>query len=304
MNLQNIKTFVAVAKFENFTKAAKELNFAQSTVTMQVQSLEKEIGILLFERIGKNIYLTDGGKEFLPEAERIIEILDRTSAIGKDYKLIKGELKIGILESLLFSKFSPILSKLKEEFPLLKISLKIGQASELFELLRLNKLDIIYVSGAQNTDEKFLCCYQRKEEIVFVAANGDKFRAADIKETTEIFQNKFIVTETNGFCFNRLKEIAENAQQTLKYDIMVDSVSAICDLIKATDCIAYLPKYAIQNRINTGELIEIQHNGERSVYYSQLLCQKEKWLSPFIKRLIATVEKMYPPQLDTNFTNM
>ena len=290
MNLQNLKTFVTVAKLENFTKAAKELAFAQSTVTMQVKALEKEIGFLLFERIGKNVSLTDGGKELLPQAENIIEIIERTTSIGKDYKTLKGELKIGILESLLFAKFSPILSALKEEFPLLKITLKIGQASELFELLRLNKLDIIYVCGGQNTDEKLKSCYMKSEEIVFVASDREK---ANINDTTQLFQNRFIVTETNGYCFKRLKEIAENAEQTLKYDIVIDSVSAICDLIMSTDCVAFLPKYAVESRIKNGELFQIKDCCEKSVYYSQLLCQKGKWLSPFIKNLIEIVENKY-----------
>ncbi len=64
MDIKNIETFLHVAELENFTKAAEELSYAQSTVTTQIQQLERELGFPLFDRVGKHVSLTQLGEKF------------------------------------------------------------------------------------------------------------------------------------------------------------------------------------------------------------------------------------------------
>ena len=65
MDIRNIRAFVRVAELKSFSKAAAELDYVQSTVTMQVRQLEQELGYPLFDRIGKRVSLTAMGAEFL-----------------------------------------------------------------------------------------------------------------------------------------------------------------------------------------------------------------------------------------------
>ena len=68
MEIKNIRTFVRVAELGNFTKAAQELGYAQSTVTTQIQLLESELKCSLLDRNGKKIVLSANGKDFLQYA--------------------------------------------------------------------------------------------------------------------------------------------------------------------------------------------------------------------------------------------
>ena len=68
MELRNVKTFIKIAEIGNFSRAASDLGYAQSTVTMQIQTLERELGVSLFERNGKSAVLSAAGKEFLDYA--------------------------------------------------------------------------------------------------------------------------------------------------------------------------------------------------------------------------------------------
>jgi len=63
MEFRQLKTFVTVAKMLSFTKAATELSYAQSSITNQIQSLENELGTMLFERLGRQIKLTKDGEQ-------------------------------------------------------------------------------------------------------------------------------------------------------------------------------------------------------------------------------------------------
>ena len=58
MEIRNLRTFLKIAELQNFTKAAEALGYSQSAVTIQIQQLENELGVKLFDRIGKNIKLT------------------------------------------------------------------------------------------------------------------------------------------------------------------------------------------------------------------------------------------------------
>ena len=74
MNTENLKTFIALAKYRNFTKTAETLFVAQSTVTNRIAELEKEVGRKLFERERKNVRLTEEGTRFLDYAVRITDL--------------------------------------------------------------------------------------------------------------------------------------------------------------------------------------------------------------------------------------
>ena len=62
MEIRNITTFLKVAATQNFSKAAEQLGYSQSAVTIQIQQLERELQTQLFERIGKRVYLTESGQ--------------------------------------------------------------------------------------------------------------------------------------------------------------------------------------------------------------------------------------------------
>ncbi len=70
MEIRNLTTFLKIADCLNFSKAASELGYAQSTVTMQIQQLETELNVRLFERIGKHVRITAKGEELLPISGR------------------------------------------------------------------------------------------------------------------------------------------------------------------------------------------------------------------------------------------
>lgn len=113
MDLKNLKTFLRATELGSITKAAAELNYAQSTATSQIQQLETELGFPLFDRIGKHIALTAPGKEFVNYANDMLHIMQKSMQLGSSLKEIKGILRIGALESLLFSIMMQILPEFK-----------------------------------------------------------------------------------------------------------------------------------------------------------------------------------------------
>lgn len=294
MDLRNIQTFIRAAELGSFTKVANELGYVQSTVTMQMQQLERELGFPLFDRIGKKISLTALGLEFLGYAYRIERTMMEASNLGKETTDIKGTLRVGVLESLLFGNMLQLLPRFKDKYINLDLQLKMGHASELLQQLKQNQLDIVYLSAGLNTDPELHCCYRRREKLVFVCS--PEHPIANRKDITieELLKYDFVVTERTGICYGRLQSLAQRYNAMLHVAVEVDSTVAIAALVQMNMVLAFLPEYSVQKKLESGDLIRVDVDIEPQIYYSQILYHNSRWKSPFMVGLIEEIKAFHP----------
>ena len=100
MEFRNINTFLKVAGTQNFSRAAQQLGYSQSAVTIQIRQLEEELQVQLFERIGKRVYLTEKGQEFVAYANEIMRVTERAKNFPAQSSALEGTLCIGGVESI------------------------------------------------------------------------------------------------------------------------------------------------------------------------------------------------------------
>ena len=84
MDIKCLRTFQAVVACGTYAKAADQLGYTQSTVTVHIKQLERDLGLPLFERIGRRMVLTQKGAEALAQAAEIIAAADRLAALGTE----------------------------------------------------------------------------------------------------------------------------------------------------------------------------------------------------------------------------
>ncbi len=294
MDIRNIKTFLTVAELESFTKAANELNYAQSTVTMQIQQLEHELDYPLFDRIGKKVSLTVFGEEFLKNAYEILHILEKAETIGKNINNINTTLRIGVSESLMFEVLMKILPDFKSKYKNLKITVKTAHLGELITELKQNLLDLIYVSSDLNNDVDLQHHYKRKEEIIFVCGKNYPLANYDNISLKELSNHSFILTESDGYCNDKLKKYMSSNEVPLNISAEVDSVYVIAELVKSGMGVAFLPNFFVRNSLENGTLVKLNINSQPQFYYSQIICHKNRWLSPFIFEFIEMIKNAKP----------
>ena len=291
MDIKNIKTFLLASEFKNFTKAAEEQNYVQSTVTTQIKQLEQELGFPLFDRIGKKVSLTAFGEEFLPAAYEIIKAVEKAVSIANCGENAKGSLRVGITESLMLEVMPRLLPKFKKKYKNVELSLKTAHTFELLEELRHNSLDLLFVAKNIEPDSDVKCCYKNDEEIVVIcspqhpAARGEKIKLK------ELFGYDFLVTEREGFCYQKLKNMAEDSGENLKIAIEVDSVYVIAELIKKGMGLGFLPEYYVRKEIESGNLVIPEVELPKQKYCSQILAHKNRWISPFMKGFIDLIKE-------------
>ena len=86
MNIQVYQSFLTVVQCRSFTQAAKYLNFTQPTISNHINALEEEYGVILFTRDGKNVYLTQAGKNFVPIAQQLMADYQKSQEVMRQFQ--------------------------------------------------------------------------------------------------------------------------------------------------------------------------------------------------------------------------
>lgn len=298
MNIRVLQTFIRVVELKSFTRAACELNYVQSTVTMQIQQLEKELGFPLFDRIGKKISLTAYGKNFYTYANDILQTMTQVSNLGKRPEEMNGTLRIGILESLLTMATLHIFPRFRELYKNVEVQLKIGQLSDLRTLLKQGQLDMIYISGELNTDPDLHCGYKRMENLIFVTAPNHELAQKSGVSLEELLSYPFVVTELSGTCYGKLSRLAFSHGLMLKHTLIVDSTAAIGELLSTGIGAAFLPEYSVSEMLKQNRLAKVKADVPPQTYHSQVLYCRDKWLPPFMEEWITLIREFRPERLE------
>ena len=143
MEVRQLGYFIKAAEMLHFTAAAEACFVTQSTLSQQIKQLEEELGMLLFDRVGKNVRLTEAGNVFLVHARQIVlDIKKSKQAIFELANMVNGELRIGVTYAF-SSLLLPALTPFSEKYPGIMIHVEYGTAGELENKLRTADLDII-----------------------------------------------------------------------------------------------------------------------------------------------------------------
>ncbi|PGM54208.1 LysR family transcriptional regulator, partial [Bacillus cereus] len=167
MEMKELLTFKKIIEEGTFSQAAKQLNYAQSTVTTHIKKLENEIGFLLFER-GWDARLTEEGELFAEEVENLLThwkySISQAQRISNEEK---GSLRIGLLESVAKRLIPIILKFLNAEKPYIHCDFVVGNTALLSEMIEQNKIDFAVCGNNNISDVKFTpICDEQIEFIV------------------------------------------------------------------------------------------------------------------------------------------
>ncbi len=153
MEIRQLEYFVEVAKNEHVSLAAENLNVAQSAVSRQVRLLEKELGIELFEREGRNVKLTIIGRLFLDQALIALQAIEDSKRLVEDYLDPElGIIRIGFPSSLANHLLPTVISAFKKEHPDVRFKLRQGSYMFLTEAIKNREVDIAFIGPAPMDD--------------------------------------------------------------------------------------------------------------------------------------------------------
>lgn len=144
MDLQQVRTFQAVVREGSFSKAAHRLFRTQPTVTMSVQALERELGVKLFDRLGRKTRLTPAGQTFLESVGPLLEQWEGLGTYVRDAvsETVSGPVRIGAGESALLYLLPGPIRRFQKRYPDVNITARNQSAEETLAMLKSGELDV------------------------------------------------------------------------------------------------------------------------------------------------------------------
>jgi LysR family cyn operon transcriptional activator len=232
MELRQLQYFVKAAETENFTEAASAVYITQSTLSQQIKQLEEELGMLLFDRIGKHVRITEAGSTFLPHARKILnEVQKGKQAITELNNVGTGELNLGVSYAFT-SLLLPVLAPFSSKYPGIRIFITYGNPEELERKLRLAELDMILAFHNESNDRDLEMQLLFSSSIVMVVAKNNPLSKLE-KITLHELAKQELILPGKGFSSREFLNHLFSAQKIVpRIKIELNDVHSLLTLIQ------------------------------------------------------------------------
>lgn len=250
-----LKVFRSVAKNLSFTKAANELFITQPAITKNIQTLEADLGLRLFNRKGNRIYLTAEGLVLLEHADKIFGLqLKLEDALNSFKKNPSGSFRLGASTTIAQYVIPPVLSKFHKRYPDVKLSLFTGNTEQVANTLLRGEIDLGIVEGKIKNKDIHYFKFISDE---LVAVIGSKY---NLTSTNEISLGKLIslplVLRERGSGTLDVIEYAFKSRKinlsSLKVQMYLGSTEAIKLYLEHDDCIGFVSIRSLGKELEIG----------------------------------------------------
>jgi LysR family hydrogen peroxide-inducible transcriptional activator len=216
MTITQLQYVLAVAEHKNFTLAAEKCFVTQPTLSMQIQKVEEELGIQIFDRSKKPIQLTDIGQKIVSQAKSIVNEADRIKDIVDQQKgFIGGEFRLGIIPTVTPTLLPMFLNNFIKKYPKINLIIEELNTNELIDKLNNGHLDAaIAVTPLEEEKIKEVVLYY-EPFVAYIPENHKVFSKSEI--TIDDLDINEILLLQDGHCFrNGILNLCKNKNQTDK----------------------------------------------------------------------------------------
>ncbi len=288
MHPRLLKTFLSVARTRNVTRAAAEVNLAQSSVSDQIQALEAELGAALFTRSRQGLELTPAGAALKPYAEDLLALADEArGAIEAASGQTAGSLSIGALETIAAARLAGWLAGFRAAHPAVDLKLKIAGSGELLRRLEDGEIDVVFCfdrSDSGALDGRLVQRVVAAEPLALIAQPGENRAEIDLKALAE---KRFVATEA-GCVYRAMVEKAFTGAGLGRPSLAAEagSIDAIAGLVAAGAGFGLVPRLAVAAAIDRGEVAELAWPGPIYSADVVMIWRRRRVQPPPLKQLL------------------
>lgn len=244
VTFRQLRVFVEVARCASVVRAAEALHLTPPAVSMQVKEIESQVGLALFDRVGRGLSLSTAGEYFLVYARRLLATLkEAEDAMARFKRVETGRLTIGMVSSAKY--FLPqLLAEFHAEHPAVEVRLKLGNREQLVAAMQAGEVDLA-VMGRPPRDWP-----NRAEPFAMhphglVTAPGHPFAQAEQVGAAQLAREPFIVREAGSGTRAALEEFLAAHHLSPVFVMEMDSTEAIKQAVMAGMGVSLLSLHTI-----------------------------------------------------------
>lgn len=261
----HLRTFIAVARFGSFTRAAWQLCITQPAVSGHIAALEEALGAKLFNRTGREIVLTDSGRVVLKAANDIMDRLDLMQRELEDITTLKGgTIRIGASRIIGVYLLPKIVTAFREKFPEIEIQLSIHSARAIAESVLENAFDIAVVAeGDQFFSTNVGVKPISTDPLVVIASPAYLQRRGgrSVLSVEEASREQFILPESTTASAQNLRRELDKLGLHVKSTIEIGEAGGIKRAVEEDAGLAVISRFVVERELAEGHLAELHIDG-------------------------------------------
>ena len=298
MDLRQLTTFRAVAQTLSFHRAATQLNYVQSSVSTQIQLLEEELGVKLFDRLGKRVVLTEAGQQLLRYAEKLLNLAEEARTAIMDGDGPRGMLTMSAPETLWTYRLPTLLKRFRERYPLVQLQFRHFSSKELLQRVLEGAVDVAFVLDEPLLSTTVSVEYLVPEPLLIIAAPDSPLACLPEIGPLDLDGQQLLLTEAGcsyrNIFYRALAAEGVHANSVLEFA----SVEAIKQCVMVGLGIAVLPSIVVEKEIAQGKLVALPWQQSPEARFAegivtQIICHKDKWLSPSLQAFLSLTREMF-----------
>jgi len=273
MELLQLQYFLAVARLEHMTEAARSLHVTQSSLSKTIQRLEEDLGVPLFDRTGRNLRLNEFGRRFLRRAERaLFELEQGKQEIGDLLSPEHGTIELAVTNA---STLPSILREFRKKHPQIHFHVQMLTTQEMVTLLRRGEVDFCLSSPPIQGDD-IECQIVFNDPILVAVPNGHRLAKRSSVSLTELKDEWFVGVKRGYYTRDLVDFVCNSVGFAPTYVYEGNEPARLSALVEAGIGIAFIPSTAMNAREQIQYLQVEEHELVREI---ALLRHRSRYIS-------------------------
>ncbi|GAB5562347.1 MAG: LysR family transcriptional regulator [Synoicihabitans sp.] len=255
LDSRQLLAFTTLARHNSFTAAAKELFLTQSAVSHAIKSLETELGVRVFDRVGKKAHLTLAGERLLEHADKILrEMQDARSGIEELQSWGQSRLRVGASTTACQYLLPSVLREFKQSFPECVIRIEPSDSPVMGDSLRANEIDLALMLRPPTRDDiAFRPLFADTLEM-YVAPTHPWARRHEISNE-ERGSETFILYNKSTYTHRMVSDYLQGSGVNLHNPIEMGSMEAAKELVKIGLGVGVFARWVVRKELAEGSLV-------------------------------------------------
>lgn len=260
LTLRQLQVFATVAKYLSHSRAAEVLYLSQPAVSMQIKQLEQNVGLPLFEQVGKQIHLTEAGQEMLHYSLNISQQLEEMEAVFSEMKgLERGQLNISVVSTANY--FMPqLLAKFIQMHPKIHVSLHVANRDAVIKQLAENSADLAIMGQPPEGADMVAQVFMHNPIVVIASPNHHLAHTPKIK-AAQLGREYFLLRELGSGTRDVVERFFLSHHVPLPRNMQMESNEAIKQSVQAGMGLGIISRHGIELELETQRLVilDVEH---------------------------------------------
>lgn len=279
VSLRQLRVFEAVARHNSYTRAAEELHLSQPAVSMQVRQLEDEIGLPLFERLGKQVVVTEAGREVFHYSRAIGQSLREMEEVLESLKGVsRGTLCIAVASTVNY--FAPrLMAIFQQRHPGIGLRLDVTNRESLVQMLDSNSVDLVLMGVPPRNVEVEAEAFM-DNPLVVIAPPDHPLAGERGIPLARLAEETFVMREEGSGTRQAMERFFSERGQEIRHGMQMTRNEAVKQAVRSGLGLSVVSLHTIELELETRRLVTLDVEGfpDRRQWY--LVYRRGKRLSP------------------------